>query len=370
MRASSALLALALVASTAGCGMVQARVIDKDGKQYNLDGTARVQPAERARLAMEAMKTCAADVARAERAFTADAIPAFTALAGAGGAADGARISFADADPLVRVERDPRGAARRAAKAKASHAPPAAAPAPYEPAAAALSATIRASLDTTERCSAANLDAVRVVKEEARYLRQPQTHELLEEHWRATQRLARAKELGVTAIALALAMQDAALGKPAALGAVAKTLSSGDPLFVDVPFDHDLRREVLLQAMRDTDESCGKPGATGQSACESLLGMVRQAQNAVGAVKDVQSGRVAAALEKASNLADGGDAQAAADRARREAVIALIPEKPALDTLGGVLARARDGRGHDARALGSTLASSDGVAQLLKAGER
>jgi hypothetical protein len=202
---------------------------------------------------------------------------------------------------------------------------------------------------------------------------------LLELHWRGTQHLTRAKEIAVTSIALALAVSDAAKGKPTALAAAAQVLGDqGDKMFADVAFDHELRREVLLQGIYDTDESCGARDDAGQNTCDKIMGAFKFAKSVVDTAKtvsdtvsDVKAGRILQALDKAQKLASGGGDDAKAQwAARREAVLALIPETPALDRLGQVLTHASAGEGKAARAAGRTVVASDGVVQLLGAMDR
>lgn len=360
-------LAAVILASFAACATtscIQARVIGKDGRQYNLDGTERVPPKQRARDAVAAMNACNKDVVKLQQSFRRDAVGAVVSLASASAKNARARatvtIGASDADPIVTL------------------APPA--PSPYADTVAALSTSLRASLDGVQRCSDATLTAVKVMHEESRYLSSPETQGLLDGHWRATQHLARAKEIAVASVTLALAVADAAKGKPGALSAEAQVLSDqGDKLFADVAFDHDLRRELLLQGFYDTDESCGARDDAGLNTCDKVMGALKFAKSVVDTAKtvsdtvqDVKAGRILQALDNAQKLASGGgdDDQKAQWAARREAVLPLLPETPALDRLGQVLAHASAGEGKAARAAGRTVVASDGVVQLLGAADR
>jgi hypothetical protein len=193
------------------------------------------------------------------------------------------------------------------------------------------------------------------------------------------QHLTRAKEIAVASITLALAVGEAAKGKPTALAAEAQVLvDQGDKLFADVAFDHDLRREVLLQGIYDTDESCGARDDAGRNTCDKVMGALKFAKTVVDTAKtvsdtvqDVKAGRILQALDKAQKLASGGgdDDAKAQWAARREAVLPLIPETPALDRLGQVLTHASAGEGKAARAAGRTVIASDGVVALLAAAD-
>jgi len=362
---------LAAFAACATTACIQARVITKDGRQYNLDGTERVPPKQRARDAHEAMNACNRDVGKLQQSFRRDAVGAVVSL-GASAQSAKARatvtIGAPDADPILTLVPD-------ASSAKA------AAPSPYAAAVAALSTSLRGSLDGVQKCSDATLTAVKVVHEESHYLSGGEVQGLLEMHWRATQHLTRAKEIAVASVTLALAVGDAAKGKPAALVAEAQVLGDqGDKLFADVAFDHDLRREVLLQGIYDTDESCGARDDAGQNTCDKVMGALKFAKTVVDTAKtvsdtvqDVKAGRILQALDKAQKLASGdgdGDGDAKAQwAARREAVLPLIPETPALDRLGQVLTHASAGEGKASRAAGRTVIASDGVVQLLAAAD-
>jgi hypothetical protein len=371
-------LAAALIFGASGasvlCACIQARVIGKDGRQYNLDGTERVPPKQRAKDAGDAMGACNREVTKLQQSFRRDAVGAVVALSS--GSAKNAKaratltIGAADADPILTLTPD-------AASTKAGAA--AATPSPYGDAVAALSTSLRGSLDEVQKCSDATLTAVKVMHEEAHYLTSPEVQGLLEMHWRATQHLTRAKEIAVASVALALAVGDAAKGKPAALAATTQVLGDqGDKLFADVAFDHDLRREVLLQGIYDTDESCGARDDAGQNTCDKIMGAFKVAKGVIDTAKtvsdtvsDVKAGRILQALDKAQKLASGGgaDDEKAQWAARREAVLPLIPETPALDRLTQVLAHASAGEGKAARAAGRTVIASDGVVQLLAAAD-
>jgi hypothetical protein len=361
-----------LVVLCAGCN---ARMI-VDGKHYNIDGSEREQPKERLHHAVEALRACDAEVRGVEQAFVKDALPAARSLAAAVARGDdaSAEVAFADTTavgPLVTVTiataQAPAKPAKNAKK-KAKNVAQAPTRAPVEPAIAALSTSLRDSLTAVEHCSSSNLNAIKVVWDEQHYISQPETHELLEAHWTATQRLARAKEIAMTSMAFALAAGEAGHGKPAPLARTNAVLESrGDKLFVDVPFVHNLRREVMIQALHDTSDGCGKKGENGKSTCDKVLGAIKTVTNVSRAVDDAKSGRIFAALDKASRL---GDDEAAQEQARREAVLALIPEKPALDRARFALGAARQGDVHHARLRGLTISASDGVAELLDALEK
>jgi hypothetical protein len=320
---------LCLVTTTA---CIQARVITNDGRQYNLDGTERVPPKQRAHDAEVAMDACSDDVSKLQQAFRHDTLPAVVSV---------------------------------------SASPPRAAKSRFDDPATRLAASLQGALDAVQRCSDANLTAIKVVWEEQRYLNDYQVRPLLEAHWRATQHLARAKEIAVTSVALSLAVSDAAKGKTAALAAASHVVEDkGDLLFADVPFDHDLRREVLLQALHDTDDSCGQRDESGKTTCDKILGALKVAKTVTDTVRDVQGGRILSALNHAMSLTGGDDAEHAREVARREAVLPLIPEKPALDRLNVVIQHATAQEGKEARAAGRTVVASDGVIQLLNALDR
>lgn len=364
---------LAAFAACATTACIQARVTTKDGRQYNLDGTERVPPKQRAREAHEAMSACNRDVGKLQQSFRRDTTGAVVSLAGASAQNAKARatltIGAPDADPILTLVPD-------ASSAKAAAA---AGPSPYAGAVAALSTSLRGSLDDVQKCSDATLTAVKVVHEEAHYLSGGEVQGLLEMHWRAMQHLTRAKEIAVASITLALAVGEAAKGKPTALAAEAQVLGDqGDKLFADVAFDHDLRREVLLQGIYDTDESCGARDDAGRNTCDKVMGALKFAKTVVDTAKtvsdtvqDVKAGRILQALDKAQKLASGGgdDDAKAQWAARREAVLPLIPETPALDRLGQVLTHASAGEGKAARAAGRTVIASDGVVALLAAAD-
>ncbi len=370
---SAVTLAAFAVCATTAC--IQARVIGKDGRQWNLDGTERVPPKQRARDAIEAMSACNRDVGKLQQSFRRDAAGAIVSLAGASAQNAKARatltIGAPDADPILTLVPD-------ASSAKAAAA--VTSPSPYAGAVAALSMSLRGSLDAAQKCSDATLTAVKVVHEESRYLSGVEVTGLLDMHWRATQHLTRSKEIAVASVTLALAVGDAAKGKPAALTAEAQVLGDqGDKLFADVAFDHDLRREVLLQGIYDTDESCGARDDAGQNTCDKVMGALKFAKTVVDTAKtvsdtvqDVKAGRILQALDKAQKLASGsGDEDAKAQwAARREAVLPLLPETPALDRLGQVLTHASAGEGKASRAAGRTVVASDGVVQLLAVADR
>jgi hypothetical protein len=374
-RTAIAAVTLAAFAVCATTACIQARVISKDGRQFNLDGTERVPPKQRAHDAVEAMNACNRDVGKLQQSFRRDAAGAVVSLAGASAKSARARgtvtIGAAEADPILTFVPDASSAKAGAAAAPAS---------PYTDAVAALSTTLRSSLDGVQKCSDATLTAVKVMHEESRYLSSPEMQGLLETHWRATQHLTRAKEIAVASVTLALAVSDTAKGKPAALGATAQVLGDqGDKLFADVAFDHDLRREVLLQGIYDTDESCGARDDAGQNTCDKIMGALKFAKSVVDTAKtvsdtvqDVKAGRILQALDKAQKLSSGGggDDEKAQWAARREAVLPLIPETPALDRLGQVLTHASAGDGKAARATGRTIVASDGVVQLMGAADR
>jgi hypothetical protein len=354
-----------------------------DGKHYDLDGTPREQPKDRVAHATAAMRACSEEVRGVERAFDRDARPAVLALAASVAHGDTAvsNVSFATlpaSGPLVWAAPAPTPApqpppkAKPKAKAKTRvKAVAAGAAAPVEPAISALSISLRAALDATEHCSAANLAAVKAVWDEQHYISQPETHDLLEAHWEATQRLARAKEIAMTSMALSLAAAEAGRGRPAPLASTARVLESrSGGLFADVPFVHDVRREVLVQALRDTSGGCGGKDEGGKTTCDKILGAFKTVQTAAAAVDDAKAGRVFAMLEKASTLAEGDGAAERREQARREAVLPLIPETPALDRSGAALAAAREGDVHHARLRGLSIAASEGVAELLDALEK
>jgi hypothetical protein len=365
---------LAAFAACATTACIQARVITKDGRQYDLDGTERVPPKQRARDAIEAMNACNRDVGKLQQSFRRDAAGAVVSLASASAQNAKARatltIGAPDADPILTLVPD-------ASSAKAAAA--ASSPSPYAGAVAALSTSLRGSLDGVQKCSDATLTAVKVVHEESHYLSGSEVTGLLDMHWRATQHLTRAKEIAVASVTLALAVGDAAKGKPASLAAEAQVLGDqGDKLFADVAFDHDLRREVLLQGIYDTDESCGARDDAGQNTCDRIMGALEFAKSVVDTAKmvsdtvqDVKAGRILQALDKAQKLTSGGGEgdEKAQWAARREAVLPLIPETPALDRLGQILTHASAGEGKASRAAGRTVVASDGVAALLAAAD-
>ena len=375
---SATAVAASVIGACAVCVLgacIQARVIGKDGRQYNLDGTERVPPKQRAHDAREAMEACNREVGKLQQSFRRDTVGAVVALAGTSAKNAKARatvtIGAPDADPILTLAPDT-SSAKNGASAPA--------PSPYADAVAALSTSLRGSLDDVQKCSDATLTAVKVVHEESHYLSGPEVQGLLDMHWRATAHLARAKEIAVASVTLALAVGDAARGKPAALTAEAQVLSDqGDKLFADVAFDHDLRREVLLQGIYDTDESCGARDDAGQNTCDKIMGALEFAKSVVDTAKtvsdtvqDVKAGRILQALDKAQKLASGGgdDDAKAQWAARREAVLPLLPETPALDRLTQVLTHASAGESKAARAAGRTVVASDGVVQLLAAGDR
>lgn len=254
--------AILLLLTAAGC--IQARVITNDGRQYNLDGTERVPPKQRAHDAEVAMDACSDDVSKLQQAFRRDTLPAL--------------VTVSTASP-------------RAAKSR------------FDDPATRLTTSLQGALDAVQRCSDANLTAIKVVWDEQRYLNDYQVRPLLEAHWRATQHLARAKEIAVTSVALGLAVSDAAKGKTAALAAASHVIEDkGDLLFTDVPFDHDLRREVLLQALHDTDDSCGQRDESGKTTCDKILGALKVAKTVTDTVRDVQGGRILSALNHAMSL--------------------------------------------------------------------
>ena len=373
-RTAIAAVSLAAFAACATTACIQARVLTKDGRQYNLDGTERVPPKQRAHDAVEAMNACNRDVGKLQQSFRRDAAGAVVSLAGASAKNAKTRatvtIGAPDADPILTLVPD---------SSSAKTAPAAAAPSPYADVVATLSTALRGSLDGVQKCSDATLTAVKVMHEESHYLSSPEMQGLLEMHWRATQHLTRAKEIAVASVTLALAVGDAAKGKPTALAAASQVLGDqGDKLFADVAFDHDLRREVLLQGIYDTDDSCGARDDAGQNTCDKIMGSLKFAKSIVDTAKtvsdtvqDVKAGRILQALDKAQKLTSGGgDDEKAQWAARREAVLPLIPETPALDRLGQVLTHASSGDGKGARSAGRTIVASDGVVQLLGAADR
>jgi hypothetical protein len=100
--------------------------------------------------------------------------------------------------------------------------------------------------------------------------------------------------------------------------------------------------------------------------------VVDTAKTVSDTMQDVKAGRILQALDKAQKLAGGGgdDDAKAQWAARREAVLPLLPETPALDRLTQVLMHASAGEGKAARAAGRTVIASDGVVQLLAVADR
>src|SRR5262245_58358631 len=101
------ILVIAVMLSLAGasCGMIKPRVI-VDGKHYDIDGTPREQPTERANNAIKAMRECTAEVAAARDGFARDTRPALVALGSDDRGSGKFTIALAEdaKDPLIRVQ--------------------------------------------------------------------------------------------------------------------------------------------------------------------------------------------------------------------------------------------------------------------------
>jgi hypothetical protein len=115
---------LATFAAGATTACIQARVVTKDGRQYNLDGTERVPPKQRARDAHQAMEACNRDVGKLQQSFRRDTAGAVVALAAASAQSAKARatltIGAPDADPILTIAPDASSAKAGAAAAAPS----------------------------------------------------------------------------------------------------------------------------------------------------------------------------------------------------------------------------------------------------------
>src|ERR1700722_2830427 len=72
---------LAAFAAAATTACIQARVVTKDGRQYNLDGSERVPPKQRAHDAMQALGACNRDVGKLQQSFRRDVAGTVASLA-------------------------------------------------------------------------------------------------------------------------------------------------------------------------------------------------------------------------------------------------------------------------------------------------